>query len=226
MVSDIKWTGGLIPAVIQDYKTQEILMLAYMNEEALSKTLSTGETHFYSRSRRKLWRKGETSGNIQRVRRLSLDCDRDTLRVEVEQVGVACHTGRRSCFFQPLSMDHEAAPSEALERGGLDVLYATILSRKAHPSPESYTSQLFEGGLDRILKKVVEEAGEFIISAKNGQKEAIAHEAADLLYHLFVALADQGIALRDIETVLRARSSQSGLAEKRARPRTSSTKGG
>jgi phosphoribosyl-ATP pyrophosphohydrolase len=122
-------------------------------------------------------------------------------------------------------MDHEAAPSEALEGGELDVLYATILSRKAHPSPDSYTAQLFEGGADRILKKVVEEAGEFVISAKNGQKEAIAHEAADLLYHLFVALADQGISLRDIETVLRARSSQSGLVEKQARQRASPTKG-
>lgn len=234
MTPDIKWGQGqnpgqnpkLIPAVIQDYKNKEVLMLAYMNEEALSKTLKTGETHFYSRSRKKLWRKGETSGHIQKVKRVSLDCDRDTVLVEVDQVGVACHTGERSCFFQALEVETASAPPALVQpMGEIDALYATILTRKGSPSLTSYTSTLFRDGLDRILKKVAEEAGEFIISAKNGQKEAIAHEAADLLYHLLVALAQQEVTLRDVEAVLRARSSQSGLAEKRARRSLSETEG-
>ncbi len=234
MTPDIKWGQGqnpgqnpkLIPAVIQDYKNKEVLMLAYMNEEALSKTLKTGETHFYSRSRKKLWRKGETSGHIQKVKRVSLDCDRDTVLVEVDQVGVACHTGERSCFFQALEVETASAPPALVQpMGEIDTLYATILTRKGSPSLTSYTSTLFRDGLDRILKKVAEEAGEFIISAKNGQKEAIAHEAADLLYHLLVALAQQEVTLRDVEAVLRARSSQSGLAEKRARRSLSETEG-
>ncbi len=224
MISDIKWNRGLIPAVIQDSKEKDVLMLAYMNQEALSATLKTGMTHFYSRSRKKLWRKGETSGHIQKVKAVSLDCDRDAVLVEVEQVGVACHTGKRSCFFNSQEVETPPvalplSPPQCTKQpvNVLEALYATILARKARPVHESYTSALFEGGLDLILKKVAEEAGEFVISAKNGERGAIAHEAADLLYHLWVALAHQGVLLEDVEKVLRERSSRSGLAEKRAR---------
>ena len=182
-------------------------MLAYMNYDALCKTIKTGETHFYSRSRKKLWRKGETSGHIQKVKAIYADCDSDTLLIKVDQVGVACHTGERSCFFN--------------EMPKAKTLYETIEQRKKSPSPASYTSSLFKGGLDLILKKVGEEAGEFMISAKNKNKRAIVHETADLLYHLLVALCYHNIKLEQIENELIKRSGQSGIAEKKSRRKPS-----
>lgn len=217
----MKFSDGLIPAVIQDHQTKEVLMVAYMNREALEKSLTTGETHFWSRSRNKLWRKGETSGHVQKIKGIFVDCDEDTLLVEVEQAGVACHTGRPSCFFQELALNGglgiRSAEEGADDSPVLDRLCRTILERKRHPSPESYTSRLFQGGIDRILKKVGEEAGEFIISAKNGQEKEIIHETADLFYHLFVALGHYEIPLKAIEAELQQRFSQSGLAEKASR---------
>lgn len=204
MITTLKFVNGLIPAVIQDDKTNEVLMVAYMNEESLCKTIGTSQTHFYSRSRKALWRKGETSGHIQKVRAIYADCDSDTLLVKVDQTGVACHTGRRSCFFNEMTT--------------AKTLYATILERKKLSSPESYTSQLFKGGIDLILKKVCEEAGEFIISAKNKNKVAIIHETADLIYHVLVALCYHNITLDQVESELKKRSGQSGIAEKEARP--------
>ncbi len=203
----IKFVNGLIPAVIQDYKKKDILMVAYMNKESLQKTLDTGETHFYSRSRKKLWHKGETSGHIQKVKALYADCDGDTLLVEVEQVAVACHTGERSCFFKEMPV--------------AKTLYETISDRRKTPSSASYTTSLFKGGIDLILKKVCEEAGEFIISAKNKNKQAIIHETADLIYHLMVALCYHNIKLDQIENELTKRSGQSGIAEKKSRKKKS-----
>ncbi len=207
IIKTLKFVNGLIPAVIQDYKTKEVLMVAYMNCESLGKTCETGETHFYSRSRKTLWRKGETSGHIQKVKAIYADCDSDTLLVKVEQVGVACHTGSRSCFFNEMQT--------------AKTLYETILERGKNPSPESYTSTLFQGGIDLILKKVCEEAGEFIISAKNKNKPAIIHETADLLYHILVALCYHDITLDQVENELTKRSGQSGIAEKKSRKKPS-----
>lgn len=230
----MKFSDGLIPAVIQDHQSKEVLMVAYMNREALEKSLETGETHFWSRSRKKLWRKGETSGHIQKIKGIFVDCDEDTLLVEVEQVGVACHTGRPSCFFQELTSNGalgiRSSEKEGSDSSVLGRLYQTILERKRYPSSESYTSSLFQGGIDRILKKVGEEAGEFIISAKNGQEKEIIHEMADLFYHLFVALGHYEIPLKAIEAELQQRSSRSGLAEKASRspkePSSSRQEGG
>lgn len=219
----IKFSGGLIPAVIQDVHNKDVLMVAYMNEESLQLSLETGETHFWSRSRKKLWHKGETSGHIQKIKTIFVDCDQDTLLVEVEQVEAACHTGKRSCFFEKLweanIREGEEAPLTTVPI--LQALSQTIFERKAHPSPESYTSRLFEGGLDLILKKVAEESGEFIISAKNGREKEIVHETADLLYHLLVALAYYGIPMKQVEEELKKRTSQSGLAEKESRGKSS-----
>ncbi len=199
----IRFVNGLVPAVIQDYKGKEILMVAYMNQKALEKTVATGETHFFSRSRKKLWRKGETSGHIQKVRSIHADCDWDTLLLKVDQVDVACHTGRRSCFFNEVPI--------------FKPLYETILQRKNAPVSQSYTSTLLSGGIDLILKKIGEESGELIISAKNKDQKAIIHETADLLYHLLVMLCYHQITLDQIEAELARRSSQSGLLEKQLR---------
>ncbi len=202
-MDNIKFVNGLIPAVIQDYKKKDVLMLAYMNKESLQKTLETGETHFYSRSRKQLWHKGETSGHIQKVKALYADCDGDTLLVEVEQVAVACHTGKRSCFFTEMPI--------------AKTLYETISERKKTPSASSYTSSLFKGGIDLILKKVAEESGELIISAKNKNKQAIIHETADLIYHVLVAMCYHNITLAQVENELTKRTAQSGIAEKKSR---------
>lgn len=218
-VDQLKFSRGLIPAVIVDHRKKDVLMVAYMSPASLQKTFKTGETHFWSRSRKKLWRKGETSGHIQKVKAIYADCDQDTLLIEVEQVGVACHTGSRSCFFEKLS-PNSAKQTASASKPNLPVfeaLYQTISERKRHPSPNSYTTTLFEGGIDRILKKVGEEAGEFMISAKNRDKKAVVHETADLFYHLLVALNHHQIPLKAIEEELRRRSSQSGLAEKKSR---------
>ncbi|MBI3359465.1 MAG: bifunctional phosphoribosyl-AMP cyclohydrolase/phosphoribosyl-ATP diphosphatase HisIE [Nitrospirae bacterium] len=202
-IQSLKFVNGLIPAVIQDHKKKDVLMVAYMNKESLQKTLETGETYFYSRSRKRLWHKVETSGHIQKVKAVHADCDGDTLLVEVEQVAAACHTGNRSCFFTEMPV--------------AETLYETVLERKKTPSSASYTSSLFKGGIDLILKKVGEEAGEFMISAKNKKKSAIIHETADLLYHLLVTLCYHNITLDQIESELTKRTGQSGIAEKQSR---------
>ena len=204
-IKTLRFVDGLIPAVIQDDEKKQVLMVAYMNEEALRKTVATGETHFFSRSRGKLWHKGETSGHIQKVKTITADCDQDTLLVQVDQVDAACHTGERSCFFQRVG------------HGVFQDLYETISERKKTPSAQSYTSALFQGGIDAILKKIGEESGEFIISAKNKDKKAIIHETADLLYHLLVALCYHNITLDQIEEELAKRTRQSGLMEKQSR---------
>jgi len=224
-LSAIRFKDGLIPAIIQDASNQEVLMLAYMSPESLALSLATGETHFWSRSRKRLWRKGETSGHIQKIKSIRIDCDEDSLLIAVEQIQVACHTGARSCFFRSLDAEglilkdpEKITPEiQALEEPPLQALSELIAKRRKAPSSTSYTSQLLEAGMDRILKKCGEEATEFIISAKNDNKAEIIHEAADLLYHVLVALGAHEIPFKSVEAELALRSAQSGLAEKASR---------
>src|SRR5919106_692787 len=166
---------GLIPAIVQDVATGQVLMLAYMNRQALEQTLDTGLAHYWSRSRAKLWQKGETSGHIQRVRDIRYDCDADTLLVIVEQAGVACHTGERSCFFHHLSEGSQPTPLPASE-GLLGQLYAVVQERKGRDSQESYVASLMARGQDYVLKKVIEEAAEVLMASKDGRPEAIVYE--------------------------------------------------
>lgn len=188
-------SDGMIPVVVQDYKTLEVLMVAYMNEEAFNNTLKTGKMTYYSRSRNELWLKGETSGHLQYVKSLSIDCDNDTILAKVAQVGAACHTGAHSCFFTTLAeKDYkETNPLKVFE----DV-YGIILDRKANPKEGSYTNYLFDKGIDKILKKVGEEATEIIIAAKNPDPEEIKYEISDFLYHMMVLMADKGISWENI----------------------------
>ena len=188
---------GLIPAIAQDEATGKVLMVAYMNEEAVNLTLEKKIAHYYSRSRQKLWLKGETSGNIQKVKSFILDCDYDTILLKVEQTGVACHTGSYSCFHNPVFDD-------AIEGDVLDKLYEIILQRKTQPKEGSYTNYLFEKGIDKILKKVGEESAEVIIGAKNTKEELI-YEASDLIYHLLVLLVNEGVNLSEIYQELKGR---------------------
>jgi len=260
---------GLIPAVTQDIRTDEVLMVAYMNEESLRKTIETGLVHYYSRSRRQLWLKGETSGHYQKVRSISVDCDGDTLLIKAEQIGAACHTGHRSCFFTRLDADElkaglgltgtesgaagrttagineaaagyatacinksadcglhteandacavgadsaagadSASDADGAVQAGPEVLgnvFGVILDRLAHPKEGSYTNYLFTKGLDKILKKIGEEAGEVIIASKNNSAQDIKAEIADLFYHIMVLLAERGLSLNDIYDELKKR---------------------
>lgn len=245
---------GLVPAITQDIRTDEVLMLAYMNEESLKKTIETGKAHYYSRSRQKLWLKGETSGHFQKIRSISIDCDQDTLLLKVEQTGAACHTGHRSCFFTRLEADElktgvemkdidmqsivadedsivadaeidtqgkaadvqngtavaksrtvyrqdEAAADVQGSTTGSEVLgevYEVITDRLTNPKEGSYTNYLFTKGLDKILKKIGEEASEVVIASKNGNNAEISAEIADLLYHVMVLLAERRMSLNDV----------------------------
>ena len=186
---------GLIPVIVQHYKTQEVLMLAYMNEEAFNQTIKTGKMTYFSRSRNTLWVKGETSGHFQYVKSLTIDCDCDTLLAKVEQIGAACHTGNPTCFFQPLAgTDHdEKNPLRVFE-----TVYNTIEDRKKHPKEGSYTNYLVDKGIDKILKKVGEEATEIVIAAKNPNPEEIKYEMADFLYHAMVLMVEKGVDWEDI----------------------------
>ncbi|MDI9476481.1 MAG: bifunctional phosphoribosyl-AMP cyclohydrolase/phosphoribosyl-ATP diphosphatase HisIE [Natronincolaceae bacterium] len=188
---------GLIPAIVQDVDTKEVLMLAYMNEDSLRKTLDTGETWFWSRSRKELWHKGETSGHIQKVKSINYDCDGDTLLIEAEQKGVACHTGARSCFFNLLYLFEEDREEKATP-DIIEKLYKIITDRKENPRKDSYTNYLLDEGLDKILKKVGEETAEVIIAAKNPDRNELIYETGDLLYHLLVLLRERDIAPREI----------------------------
>jgi phosphoribosyl-ATP pyrophosphohydrolase/phosphoribosyl-AMP cyclohydrolase len=201
---------GLIPAIVQDAATGQILMLAYMNREALEQTLATGLAHYWSRSRAKLWQKGETSGHIQHVRDIRYDCDADTLLVMVEQQGVACHTGERSCFFQHLSESSQATQLPVSE-GLLHQIYAVVQERKQHAPQESYVASLMARGQDHVLKKVVEEAAEVLMASKDGHPEAIVYEMADLWFHTIVALGWHNIPPQQVLQELQRRFGKSGL---------------
>jgi len=186
---------GLIPVIVQHYKTQEILMLAYMNEESFYETIKTGKMTYFSRSRQKLWVKGETSGHFQYVKSLTIDCDLDTLLAKVDQIGAACHTGNPTCFFQPLvGIDYdETNPLRIFES-----VYDTIADRKENPKEGSYTNYLFNKGIDKILKKIGEEATEVVIAAKNPNPEEVKYEIADFLYHAMVLMVEKGLTWEDI----------------------------
>ena len=187
--------NGLIPCVVQDYKTNEVLMLAYMNKESFELTCKTGKMTYYSRSREELWCKGDTSGHYQYVTELRLDCDKDTLLAKVRQVGSACHTGKYSCFFTELA---KKETTECQTNEILTSVYDTIMDRKAHPKEGSYTNYLFDKGIDKILKKCGEEATEIVIAAKNPEAEELKYEIADFLYHLMVLMADCGLDWDDV----------------------------
>ena len=195
-------SDGLIPVIVQDYKTNEVLMMAYMNEEAFDNTVKTGRMTYYSRSRQCLWLKGETSGHFQYVKGISVDCDKDTLLAKVDQVGAACHTGNRSCFYTPIvGNDYDAKnPLQVFES-----VYATILDRRQNPKEGSYTNYLFEKGIDKILKKVGEEATEIVIAAKNPNPEEIKYEISDFLYHAMVLMVERGVTWEDITNELAER---------------------
>ena len=194
---------GLVPAIVQDAHSKEVLTLAYMNEQSLQKTLETKETWFYSRSRQQLWHKGETSGNVQKVVDIRYDCDADALLILVEPKGPACHTGEYSCFHHRLNDEKPVATPNRFAI--LSVLESLIAEREAKRPEGSYTTYLFEKGIDKIAKKVGEEAAEVIIAAKNRSKEELRWEAADLLYHLLVLLREQRLSLDDVLSVLAER---------------------
>jgi len=210
-------TNGLIPVVVQDADSGEVLMMAYMNREALQRTLETGKAWYWSRSRQTLWLKGEESGHYQRVRAILADCDGDSLLLKVDQEGPgACHEGYRSCFHYELDRSGEATatgqqvfdPDAVYGARGQDVfqeLYDIIVDRRDHPQEGSYTAYLFREGLDKILKKVGEESAEVIIAAKNGTRQPLLEEMADLIYHLTVLMAERGITPRQVFQTLRNR---------------------
>lgn len=207
---DLKFDqDGLIPAIVQDAGSGRVSMLAYMNRESLELTLSRGESWFYSRSRGELWRKGAASGHTQKVISVTADCDGDALLLQVEQRGPACHTGAAGCFYHDLQQN-EPLP----ERGFLFKLEEIIASRKAERPKGSYVAGLFEQGLDRMLKKIAEEAGEVVIAAKNEDRDELVYEAGDLLFHLLVVLAEREIGLSEVMSELARRSRGPRIEEK------------
>ena len=196
-MSKVKFdNNGLIPAIIQDYYTKEVLTLAYMNKESLEISLNEKKTCFYSRSRKELWRKGETSGNYQNIVSVKLDCDSDSLLVEVIKDGPACHTGNESCFYNTVFEE------ENYSNFTFSQLYSLIEDRKDNPVDGSYTNYLFDKGIDKILKKIGEESTEVIIGAKNDDNQEIIYEISDLTYHIIVLMIEQGISLDDIKLEL------------------------
>ena len=197
-----KNSDGLIPVIVQDYTTNDVLMCAYMNEEAFHATINCGKMTYYSRSRQELWMKGETSGHIQYVKELTADCDFDTILAKVSQVGVACHTGNQSCFF------NEIVKKEYIEKNPLKVfetVYNIIEDRKNNPKEGSYTNYLFDKGIDKILKKVGEECTEIVIAAKNPDPEEIKYEISDFLYHVMVLMVEKGVTWEEITQELAQR---------------------
>lgn len=198
-IENIKFDeNGLVPAIAQDINTKKVLMLAYMNKESIERTLEEKVAVYYSRSRGELWKKGETSGNIQNLKGMSYDCDGDSILLTVEQVGVACHTGEYSCFFnQVIAADDK--------EDILQSLYSLMKERKENPVEGSYTNYLFKEGIDKILKKVGEESAEVIIASKNNDKEEMIYEISDLVYHTLVLMVEQGVEIDDIKLELEKR---------------------
>lgn len=203
-IEELRWdSDGLIPAVVQDAATGDVLTVAYMNRESVSKTRDLGETVFYSRSRQSLWHKGETSGHIQKVISLEADCDLDALVVRVDPKGPACHTGARSCFFE--EVEGFAAHQERSVGAILGELERLIAERKVQKPEGSYTAKLFDQGLKRILQKVGEEATETVVAGMSGDREETIREVSDLLFHLLVALREMDISLEDVAAELQSR---------------------
>ncbi len=221
IIGRIDWQKSpLLPVVVQDSTNQEVLMMAYMNKEALELSLKTRVAHYFSRSKQRIWKKGESSGHLQEIDSFNIDCDNDTLLIKVKQHGVACHTGRRSCFFTELEsgeINSEVEVSSEALYGVIDTLYHTIQERKFADPNTSWTAKLLSKGDNTILKKVVEEAGEFSFACKDNNEHEIIYEAADLTYHVLVALASKNISPDRIKQELARRFDMSGIAEKNSR---------
>ena len=195
-------SDGMVPVIVQDYQTNEVLMMAYMNEEAYLQTLRTGKMTYYSRSRQELWLKGDTSGHFQYVKSLSADCDMDTILAKVSQIGAACHTGAHSCFFNEITTTEFENKNPTMV---FEDVYNVIMDRKMHPKEGSYTNYLFDKGIDKILKKLGEEATEIVIAAKNPNSNEIKYEICDFLYHMMVLMAEKDVTWDEITKELAKR---------------------
>jgi phosphoribosyl-ATP pyrophosphohydrolase/phosphoribosyl-AMP cyclohydrolase len=222
ILNRVDWEKSeLLPVIVQDAQNNEVLMMAYMNREALELSLQTNTAHYFSRSKQRIWKKGESSGHLQHIKSFFIDCDNDTLLIKIDQEGVACHTGRRSCFFTELTSGDAVSEVEvntAAMYGVIDELYHTILDRKNADPETSWTAKLLSKGDNTILKKVVEEAGEFSFAVKDDDEEEIIYECADLTYHVLVALGHKNISPDRIKQELARRFGMSGIAEKNSRP--------
>jgi len=217
---DFDKQDGLVPVITQDSTTNEILMLAYMDKEALELSLQTNYAHYFSRSKQRIWKKGESSNHTQKIESIKVDCDNDTLLLKVIQNGVACHTGRKSCFFTDLKTDEittEIEVDTTQAYGVIDTLYHTILEKKNDDPKQSYTAKLLQGNENSMLKKVVEEAGEFTYAVKDNDIDEIIYEGADLMYHCLVAMASKNISPDRIKQELTRRFGISGIEEKNSR---------
>jgi phosphoribosyl-ATP pyrophosphohydrolase/phosphoribosyl-AMP cyclohydrolase len=207
-------SSGLVPAVAQDAGTGEVLMLAYMNREAIEKTLETGRAHYYSRSRGELWLKGETSGNFQDVSSILYDCDADAILLKVTPLGPACHTGERTCFYRAIRGEAEGPPGGAVI---ISALYDIIRKRSEAPEDKSYVASLYAKGLTKILEKVREESGELIEAAETKDNREVIHELADLWFHTMVLLGFKGVEMDEVFSEFRRRFGTSGIEEKKSR---------
>ena len=221
-LTKIDWQkmNNLIPVITQDATTNEVLMLAYMNQEALELTIKTNFAHYFSRSKQRIWKKGESSNHLQEIVEILLDCDNDTLLLKVNQEGVACHTGRKSCFFTNLKTNEIISDVEINTNaayGVIDTLYHTILNKRNDDPTKSYTAKLLQRKENSMLKKIVEEAGEFTFAIKDKNEEEIIYEAADVTYHMLVALASKNISPDRIKQELARRFGMSGIEEKNSR---------
>jgi len=217
---DFEKQDGMVPVIVQDSKTNEVLMLAYMNKEAVELTLSTNFAHYYSRSKQRIWKKGESSGHTQEIVDIFMDCDNDTLLLKVIQEGVACHTGRETCFFTNVKSEEiisEVKVDTTASYGVIDTLYHTIQERKTADPKTSWTAKLLQGEENSLLKKIVEEAGEFTFAIKDNDEEEIIYEAADITYHVLVAMASKNISPDRVKQELARRFGLSGIAEKDSR---------
>jgi phosphoribosyl-ATP pyrophosphohydrolase/phosphoribosyl-AMP cyclohydrolase len=220
-INKVDWEkSALLPVIVQEVGTNEVLMMAYMDKEALELSLSTKIAHYFSRSKQRIWKKGESSGHTQTIQEFLLDCDNDTLLIKVIQEGVACHTGRKSCFFTNIETGNTVSAPEvdsAALYGVIDELYHIILERKNADPETSWTAKLFAKGENTILKKIVEEAGELCFAVKDNNEEEIIYEAADLVYHCLVALGLKNISPDRVKQELARRFDMSGIAEKKSR---------
>jgi phosphoribosyl-AMP cyclohydrolase / phosphoribosyl-ATP pyrophosphohydrolase len=222
IIDTIDWQkiDGLIPVITQDNTTNEVLMLAYMDKEAVQLTLDTSYAHYFSRSKQRIWKKGESSGHTQAIKSIMMDCDNDTLLIKVDQEGVACHTGRKSCFFTDVTTGNTISDIEidtTSAYGVIDTLYHTIQEKKNDDPKKSYTAKLLQGKQNSMLKKIVEEAGEFTFAVKDEDIEEIIYEGADLMYHCLIAMASKNISPDRVKQELSRRFGLSGIEEKNSR---------
>ncbi len=217
---DFKKNGGIVPVIVQDANTKDVLMLAYMDKEAVELTMSTNFAHYFSRSKQRIWRKGESSGHTQEIVDMYMDCDNDTLLLKVIQKGVACHTGRKTCFFTDIKSEkiiEDVKIDTATAYGVIDTLYHTIQERKNADPKTSWTAKLLKGSQNSMLKKIVEEAGELTFAIKDDDTDEIIYETADIAYHILVALASKDISPDRVKQELARRFDMSGIAEKNSR---------